>query len=275
MQEPPLRIDLHLHSTASDGALAPDALVHAAAAGGLDVIAITDHDTTGGVAAARAVQFTRVHVIPGIEVSTSLDGNEVHILGYFIDPQHPSVVDYSRRAASWRRERMRQMIRLLDGIGVRIAYDDVLAVAGVSAESLGRPHLARALLERGYVQSHAEAFDRYIGNDAPAFLPAQLLDPAGAIALIHEAGGVAVWAHPRPDRFEPDLPRLVEVGLEGVECFRPRVAPSDALRMERVARDAGLLVTGGSDWHGEWHGPLGDYAVTRDEVGAFLDRGGI
>jgi predicted metal-dependent phosphoesterase TrpH len=275
MQEPPLRIDLHLHSTASDGALAPDALVHAAAAGGLDVIAITDHDTTGGVAAARAVQSTRVHVIPGIEVSTSLDGNEVHILGYFIDPQHPSVVDYSRRAASWRRERMRQMIRLLDGIGVRIAYDDVLAVAGVSAESLGRPHLARALLERGYVQSHAEAFDRYIGNDAPAFLPAQLLDPAGAIALIHEAGGVAVWAHPRPDRFEPDLPRLVEVGLEGVGWCNTRAEALDALRMERVARDAGLLVTGGSDWHGEWHGPLGDYAVTRDEVGAFLDRGGI
>src|SRR5690606_31284624 len=109
-------------------------------------------------------------------------------------------------------------------------------------------------VQRGYVQSHAEAFDRYIGNDAPAFLPAQLLDPAGAIALIREAGGLAVWAHPRHDRFEPDLPRLHELGLEGVECFRPRVAPVDALRMEAVAKKAGLLVTGGSDWHGEWHG---------------------
>lgn len=270
-----MRIDLHLHSTASDGALSPGALVRAAEAGGLDIIAITDHDTTGGVAAARAAQSTRVHVIAGIEVSTSLDANEVHVLGYFVDPTHPRLVEYSGRAATWRRERMRQMIGRLDEIGVRIAYDDVLAVAGVSAESLGRPHLARALMQRGYVQSHAEAFDRYIGNGAPAFLPAQLLDPQGAIDLIHDAGGIAVWAHPRPDRFEPDLPRLIALGLDGVECFRPRVTASDALRMESVARQAGLLVTGGSDWHGEWHGRLGDYAVGREEVGALLDRGGI
>lgn len=270
-----MRIDLHLHSTASDGSLAPAALVRAAEAGGLDVIALTDHDTAGGVAAALAAQPVAVHVIAGIEVSTSLDGNEVHVLGYFIEPQHAALVEYSGRAATWRRERMRQMIGRLDEIGVRIAYDDVLAVAGVSAESLGRPHLARALIQRGYVQTHAEAFDRYIGNDAPAFLPAQLLDPEGAIRLIHDAGGVAVWAHPRPDRFEPDLPRLQELGLDGVECFRPRVAASDALHMERVTRAAGLIVTGGSDWHGEWHGELGDYALSRDEVGGLLERGGI
>jgi len=270
-----VRIDLHLHSTASDGSLTPGALVHAAVAGGLDVIAITDHDTASGVATARAAQSDRIHVVAGIEVSTSLDVNEVHILGYFIDPEHAGLVEYSRRAVTWRRERMRQMIGRLDEIGVRIAYDDVLAVAGVAAESIGRPHLARALLQRGYVQSHAEAFDRYIGNDAPAFLPAQLLGPAASIELIHDAGGVAVWAHPRPDRFEPDLPRLQQLGIEGVECFRPRVAASDALRMEHAARSAGLLVTGGSDWHGDWHGRLGDYAVAREEVGAFLERGGI
>lgn len=270
-----MRIDLHLHSTASDGSLSPAALLRAAEAGGLDIVALTDHDTTAGVATAQEAGAARVHVIAGIEVSTSLDGNEVHILGYFVDPLHPSLLDYSARATSYRRERMRRMIGRLDEIGVRIAYDEVLAVAGVASESLGRPHLARALVQRGYVQSHAEAFDRYIGNDAPAFLPAQLLDPAGAIALIHAAGGLAVWAHPRPDRFEPDLPRLRELGLEGVECFRPRVAPADALRMEAVAKKAGLLVTGGSDWHGEWHGRLGDYAVSREEVGAFLDRGGI
>jgi len=270
-----VRIDLHLHSTASDGSLTPGALVNAAVAGGLDVIALTDHDTASGVAAARAAQSDRIHVVAGIEVSTSLDGNEVHILGYYIDPQHAGLVEYSRRAGAWRRERMRQMIGRLDEVGVRIAYDDVLAAAGATAESIGRPHLARALLQRGYVQSHAEAFDRYIGNDAPAFLPAQLLGPSAAIELIHDAGGIAVWAHPRPDRFEPDLPRLKQHGLEGVECFRPRVAPSDALRMESVARDEGLLVTGGSDWHGDWHGPLGGYAVTREEVSAFLEHGGI
>lgn len=270
-----MRIDLHLHSTASDGTLSPSALVWAARAGGLHVIALTDHDTTGGIAEAQATAPGAIHIIPGIEVSSSLDGSEVHVLGYFVDAQYPALVAYSAEAASYRRERMRRMIGRLDAIGITVAYDEVLAAAGPEPESLGRPHLARALVQRGYVQNHAEAFDRYIGNDAPAFLPAQLLDPQAAIALIHDAGGVAVWAHPRPDLFERDLPRLHELGLDGVECFRPRVTPADALRMESAARAASLLVTGGSDWHGHWHGPLGTYAVSRDEVGLFLERGGI
>lgn len=270
-----MRIDLHLHSTASDGSLAPGALISAARAGGLDVVAITDHDTVFGCADALAAAEREIHVIPGIEVSSSVETGEVHLLGYYIDPEHPRMIAYSREAASYRRERMRGMIGRLDAIGVRIGYDDVLAVAGVEPESLGRPHLARALVQRGYVQSPAEAFDRYIGNDGPAFLPAQLLAPAAAIALIHEAGGLAVWAHPRPDAFERDLPRLQSWGIDGVECYRPRVQPADALRMEERARRLGLVATGGSDWHGVWQGRLGDFAVTRDEVSAFLDRGGI
>lgn len=270
-----MRIDLHLHSTASDGSLSPGALVSAARAGGLHIISLTDHDTATGVQEAQTAARGEIHVIPGIEVSTSFAGSEVHILGYFIDPAHTRLVGYARDAASYRRERMRRMLGRLDAIGVRIGYDDVLAAAGAEPESLGRPHLARALVQRGYVHSHAEAFDRYIGNDAPAFLPAQLLEPGAAIALIHETGGVAVWAHPRADLFDRDLPRIKALGLDGVECFRPRVTPADALRMESAARTAGLLVTGGSDWHGEWHGRLGEYALSRDEVGAFLDRGGI
>lgn len=270
-----MRIDLHLHSTASDGSLSPGALISAARAGGLHVVALTDHDTAAGVAAAQAAAPGAVHVIPGIEVSSSIDSSEVHILGYFIDPAHPRLAAYANDASTYRRERMRRMIGRLDEIGVRVAYDEVLAAAGPAPESLGRPHLARALVQRGYVQSHAEAFDRYIGNDAPAFLPAQLLDAAAAIDLIHESGGIAVWAHPRPDLFERDLPRLRPLGLDGVECFRPRVLPADALRMEGAARAARLLVTGGSDWHGDWQGRLGEFAIERDDVSSFLDIGGI
>ena len=270
-----MRLDLHLHSNASDGSLAPGALVDAARAGGLDVIALTDHDTAAGVSAALEAAGADIHVIPGIEVSSSLSGGEVHLLGYFIDPGHPALVAYSGEAASYRRERMHRMIGRLDAIGVRVAYDEVVAAAGVEPESLGRPHLARALVQRGYVQTPGEAFDRYIGNDAPAFLPAQLLDPVAAIALVHECGGLAVWAHPRPDVFERDLPVLRDAGLDGVECYRPRVPPADAQRMAARARDLDLLVTGGSDWHGIWQGRLGDFALGREEVGAFLDRRGI
>lgn len=270
-----MRIDLHLHSTASDGSVSPGALIAAARAGGLHIVALTDHDTVSGCAAAVAAAEDTVHVIPGIEVSSSLDGIEVHVLGYFIDPEHPRMRAYAREASGYRRERMRGMIGRLDAIGVRIGYDDVLAAAGVEPESLGRPHLARALVQHGFVQNPGEAFDRYIGNDGPAFLPAQLLVPAEAIALIHDAGGRAVWAHPRPDAFERDLPSLKAAGLDGVECFRPRVQPADALHMETRARALGLAVTGGSDWHGIWQGKLGDFAVSREEVGAFLDLGGI
>lgn len=269
-----MRIDLHLHSTTSDGSLAPAALIAAARAGGLHVVALTDHDTIFGCADALAAAEDEVHVIPGIEISSSLD-TEVHILGYFIDPAHERLVAYAREAATYRRERMRGMISRLDALGVRIGYDEVLAVAGAEPESLGRPHLARALAQHGHVQSPSEAFDRYIGNEGPAFLPAQLLAPAAAIALIHEAGGLAAWAHPRADAFERDLPRLQAWGLDGVECFRPRVPHADALRMEARALSLGLVVTGGSDWHGIWQGKLGDFSVSRDEVGAFLDRGGI
>jgi len=270
-----VRIDLHLHSTASDGCLSPSALVCAARTGGLHVIALTDHDTAAGVEEGSDAGVGSIHVIPGIEVSTTHDCGDVHVLGYFIDPKHERIRAYMRDAEERRRERMRTMLGKLDEMGVNVPWEDVLAAAGPSARVIGRPHLARALIVRGYAQTHAEAFDRYIGDHGPAYMPVDLVTPREAIELIHDAGGIAVWAHPRFESFKRDLSRFVEWGLDGVECYRPRCDPSESLHLESETRRIGLLTTGGSDWHGSWHGKLGAFSVTEEEGGAFLERGGI
>src|SRR5690606_2514268 len=149
----------------------------------------------------------------------------------------------------------------LQELGINVTFDDVLAAAGPRPDSLGRPHLARALFQRGFVSTVSEAFDRYIGDQGPAFVPTALITPFEAIDLIHGAGGVAVWAHPRADMLPVALPALREHGLDGIECYRPRLTHGDIERIERVAQGAGMFVTGGSDWHGEWQGRLGDFAV--------------
>lgn len=270
-----MRIDLHIHSTASDGSLSPARVVAAARQGRLHIIALADHDTIGGIREAEAAAAGSVHLIPALELSTHHEGGELHMLGYFVDHANATLVRFSARAGNRREERMREMIDRLGSVGVHVAYEDVLAAAGRRPDSVGRPHLARALVQRGHVATVSDAFDRFIGDDGPAFVPTRLINPAEAIELIHAAGGVAVWAHPRPDLLEPELPRMVDWGLDGVECFRPRVAVADADRMARLAARHGLFATGGSDWHGEWHGPLGDFAVERDDVAAFLEIGGI
>jgi 3',5'-nucleoside bisphosphate phosphatase len=270
-----LRIDLHIHSTASDGSLSPAAVVTAARAGRLHVIAVADHDTVGGVREAQAAATGSVHVIPALEISTYHGGSELHMLGYFIDPQNPTLLRFGERAAGRREERMRDMIDRLGGVGIHVAWADVLAAAGSRPDSIGRPHLARALVQRGFVPTVAEAFDRYIGDHGPAFVPTRLVTPAQAIELIHAVGGVAVWAHPRPDLLEAELPEFTAAGLDGIECYRPRLSSPEADRLAAIATRHGLFVTGGSDWHGDWHGPLGDFAVERDDVAAFLEIGGI
>jgi 3',5'-nucleoside bisphosphate phosphatase len=270
-----VRIDLHVHSTASDGSLSPGALAEAARLGRLHVIALTDHDTADGVADAQAAGEGSLHVIPGIEMSTLHGGAELHILGYFIDPTNEQLRAYARSAAYRREERMHAMIERLAGLGIEVTFADVQRGTDRDTRSIGRPHLARALVERGHVPTMSGAFDRYIGDDGPAYLPVQLLSSEDAIHLIHEIGGIAVWAHPRGDTFDRELERLVGYGLDGVECHRPRCIPAESVRLERATRTRRLLVTGGSDWHGTWHGALGDFAVGREEVGEFLERGGI
>lgn len=268
-----VRIDLHLHSTASDGTLSPAALARSAAGAGLDIIALTDHDTVAGVPDAMRAAADRITVIPGIEVSSTLRGVDLHILGYFVDFEYPALVEYTRTAVTRRVERMRAMLRKLEAIGMHVTLEEVMD-EGADAESLGRPHLARALIRRGYVQSNAEAFDRLLADGGPINVPLELLTPRAAIELIHAAGGLAVWAHPEDVALQRDLRYLVDAGLDGLECYRPRMAAAPLRRRIELARAHGLLVTGGSDWHGV-PAVLGEFAVGRAEVGEFLAAGGL
>lgn len=260
----------------------------AAAAGGLDIIALTDHDTVAGIPAAlRAARElaaaretgavdalgTTPVVVPGIEISSTHAGAEIHILGYFIDHRLPMLQDFSRAAAERRRQRMTGMIELLAELGVEIDYEEVLSAA--NGATLGRPHLAQVLVERGYVENTYEAFDRYLGDGGPAFLPTELLTPREAIELIHNAGGLSVWAHPPWEVLEKELDNFVEWGLQGLECYRPRNTATGTRRFLAAAEATDLLVTGGSDWHGDWHGPLGSFSLSRAQAEAFLEETGL
>lgn len=263
-----------MHSSYSDGALAPQELVAAAIRGGLDLMALADHDTAAGVRPAIDAARDRIHVLPAIEVSTTHGDTDLHVLGYGIDPDNADLTSYARRASARREERIGNMTELLAGLGLELQLDDVRRAAG-DARALARPHLARAMMQRGLVSSVTEAFDRYIGDRGPAFLPTSLPPPANAIDLIHRAGGIAVWAHPPLDGIDGMLGPLIRAGLDGIECHRPRLTNSEISKATRVARRNSVLITGGSDWHGPWNGELGSFFLEAGDVDAFLERAGI
>jgi predicted metal-dependent phosphoesterase TrpH len=269
-----MRVDLHLHSTASDGSLSPSALVWAARSGGLHVIALTDHDTTAGYAEAAEAGRGSVHVVPGIEVSTTFDCRELHMLGYFVDADHPALRQHESEAMTRRRDRMAAMIDALQADGLKVPFEAVAAAAGGS-RIVARPHLARVLVQQGHATTVADAFDRWIGDACPAYRPVNLVTPEQAIERIHTAGGIAVWAHPEMDLFRSEVRRFTNAGLDGVECYRPRCPAEDSLELERATAELGLYATGGSDWHGVWNGRLGSFSLGHEEVGAVLERGGI
>jgi predicted metal-dependent phosphoesterase TrpH len=272
-----MRLDLHIHSTASDGDLSPRAVLESAARARLDVIALADHDTTAGVRrlSEKGVEAS-IQVVPAIEVSSTLDSRELHFLGYFVDPYAEAIRKHEERAVRLREKRMLGMIQRLGDIEIHVEFEAVLAAAGPERTALSRPHLARALVGAGHVSSVQEAFDRYIGDEHPAFLPTSLLAPDEAIQLVLEAGGIPVWAHPPEDRVESLLPRLVQSGLQGLEVYRPRHHPRYTLRLEGLCRAWKLLLSGGSDWHGPDRGPgLGDFYVSAEEVAALLEKGGM
>lgn len=270
-----MRADLHLHSSASDGQLTPGALMRRARARGLDLVALTDHDSAAGVFFARREAPPGLRVVSGIEISARHRGAEIHMLGYGFDTEHPRVAEYQAGAARRREDRMERMVARLEALGLPVSMDEVRHEAGSEVRSLGRPHLARALVRRGHVRSMGEAFHLYLANGGPAFVETAFPSAAEAIAIIADAGGVAVWAHPPAAEVEVWLDELVEAGLQGVEAFRPDTLPLDAALMRERARERGLLLTGGSDWHGPGRSELGAFWVGRDEIGPFLERLGI
>jgi 3',5'-nucleoside bisphosphate phosphatase len=267
-----MKLDLHLHSDVSDGRVAPQDVVRAAIAGGLDAVALTDHDTAAGVPAAKeAALGSRLFVIPGLEISTRFHDHDLHILGYWIDPAHPAILDHQRVAQRRREDRMHRMVAKLNDMGIPIRFEQVLVAAGPSAEVLGRPHLARALLAAGHTRYYTEAFDRYLYDGGPAFVSEAFPTVAEAIERIHAAGGLAVWAHPPRDVFEAEIRRFAGQGLDGVECLRPLLPPAESLYLEAGANAHRLLVTGGSDWHGPGQAELGTFTVRPHEIRGFLD----
>ena len=244
-----MRIDLHLHTAASDGLLAPSALVQAVRAANIAVFSVTDHDTVDGLDEAQgAATAAGLTFISGIELSAYWRAVEFHILGYFIDPADRGLrvfLDGTRKA---RRVRLHAMLNRLHAMGMRVPADDVLARA--QNGNVGRPHLARVLVERGFVGSADEAFDRYLGTDRPAYVPRPDVSVAEAIGVIRRAGGIASLAHPGLHNRDEAIPDLMAAGLAAIEVYHPKHAFGRARRYRRIAQQHGLLITGGSDFHG-------------------------
>lgn len=250
------RVDLHLHTKASDGALRPAELVEAAALIGIRVIAVTDHDSVGGIGEAReAASGLPIEVIPGIEVSTNLDGNEIHVLGYLLDADDPSLREALGRVQADRITQAHAMVERLGALGYPIEWDRVIAIA--NGGSVGRPHIARALVERGAVASVDEAFSRFLRRGGPGYVEGRTLLPQEAISLIREAQGVPSLAHPiiaGASDYHLDLERLLpmmmEAGLEGIEAYYKGYTPDITASLLAVAERYQLMPTGGSDFHG-------------------------
>jgi 3',5'-nucleoside bisphosphate phosphatase len=252
-----VRADLHVHSTASDGTDSPAEVMRRAALAGLDAVALTDHDTVAGHAQARQARPDALTLVPGMELSGRLDGHSLHLLAYLFDPGHPELAEQAQKIRADRELRARAMVRALADLGVAISWEQVAAIAGTGV--VGRPHIARALVASGAIAEPGQAFTRdWIGAGGRAYVERYALDPARAIRLVREAGGVTVLAHPRAGRdwvpSDEQIAALAAAGLTGVEVFHPDQPESDRASLLGLSRDLGLVATGGSDDHGRLTG---------------------
>jgi predicted metal-dependent phosphoesterase TrpH len=246
-------VDLHAHSTASDGAAAPTAVVEAARRAGLAALALTDHDTLAGVEEAMSAgERTGLRVVAGAELSVQDGGKEIHLLALHL--REPARVDRAlARFREGRRDRAEAIVARLAALGVPVPLESVLAEAGSGA--VGRPHVARAMVSAGVVRDYREAFDRYLGAGRPAYVEKVPLSVRGAAELTHEAGGILVFAHPGPDGTRERVERMTADGLDGLEVIHPSQPPEEQARLRLLADHFGLVYSGGSDWHGAPEGP--------------------
>jgi 3',5'-nucleoside bisphosphate phosphatase len=242
-------VDLHLHSHFSDGTYVPAELVAQARRCELAAIALTDHDSVEGCAAtARACAVAGLEFIPGTELTAEQDGDELHLLGYFIDTQNPTLLTQIARFQAVRQNRIREMVARINRLQVPLSVDAVFALANCRAP--GRPHVARALVAAGLCGTLDEAFERFLKKNRPAWVPKFKMGGKEAVDLIHQAGGVAVLAHPGLNRTDAVIPTMVEAGMDGIECYHTKHSPADLERYLDLATQFHLLVTGGSDCHG-------------------------
>lgn len=263
------RIDLHLHTTYSDGSLPPAEVVALAHQAGVSALAITDHDIMDGLPEATdAGRRLGIEVIPGIELSSRYADGELHILGYFLNAQDPVLGERLAQVRANRHARNPQIIAKLNELGLAITYEEVRALAGTDA--VGRPHIARVLMNKRHVTSAKEAFDRYLAAGKPAYVPRVLPDPVEAITWIREAGGVPVLAHPlwipeKTETLHALCRRLKDAGLMGIEVHYSTHKPWQTTQFLELARQLDLLVTGGSDFHG----------VTKPDIEVGTGRGDL
>ncbi|MEE2787684.1 MAG: PHP domain-containing protein [Myxococcota bacterium] len=257
-------VDLHMHSIKSDGEMSPKALVQRAVSRSLKAIAITDHDTVAGVEEAlEAAAEHELDIVPAIEVSAWLD-REIHILGFFIDHTCPALAARLDALAANRQDRIREICDRLDEVGCPL---DARTIIENAHGGVGRPHVAKAMVEAGYVKTFDDAFRRYLGSQGDAYVPAARLSAADAISLIHDANGVTSIAHPGPNQLEAKIPALKDVGLDAVEVGHPAHSATTQTQLRFIAAQHDLAITGGSDLHYR-NGPcnLGQMGMTEQEL---------
>jgi predicted metal-dependent phosphoesterase TrpH len=263
------RADLHLHSTASDGAYTPSEVVDLARRSGLAAIALTDHDTLAGHDEARRAAGSALEVIPAVEITCEYAGRELHLLGYFVDPSHPGLGAALAEVRVSRAERFRTMVERLRERGVSLVEE-----RGLQPDALGRPHLAQMLVRQGKVASVREAFQRWLGEGSEVLVPKKRIPVAEGVALVRSAGGVAAWAHPAYDATRERLAELGALGLGAVEVAYPDVRPARVRELRDWAQALGLAVTGGSDCHGPGRRAVGTCTVSDDEPARLRQRCG-
>jgi predicted metal-dependent phosphoesterase TrpH len=241
--------DLHIHSTSSDGSSTPEEIVRMAKSAGLEALAITDHDTLDGIRTAqRAGRANGIEILPGIELGAYCQGEEIHVLGYLVELDNRPFLEKLAFLRETRIQRMERMVEKLQEIGFKIDIDLVSAISGFG--SVGRPHLAAALIRIGAVKTVSEAFEKYIGAGRPAYLSRYKMNPIEAVALVKSAGGVPVLAHPGLNNVNYPLADLIEAGLAGIEAFHPAHSREQSCDFQILASQNGLIATGGSDYHG-------------------------
>ncbi len=266
--------DFHLHSTASDGVRTPTWVMETAARNGVRVLSLTDHDTTDGLEEARAAAGRLgLRLIPGMEISTDVGKVDAHLLAYGFDVEARELLDFMANMRNGRKERLTKMVAILREHGMPIEERRVLEIAGEA--SVGRPHVARALVEQGYVKSVQEAFDTWLGNGKPADVNRERLDPRESIDLVHRHGGVVFIAHPiyMGDDYREPVEALVAAGADGIETYYKNYPPETVRYHEQLASEFGLARSGGSDYHGLGNPDdreIGDFDFPEAHVAAFV-----